>query len=170
MADLNKVMLIGRLTRDVETRTFSTTGGKVAKFGLAVAYIRDKKDPNTGEWGGGETTFIDIEVFNRENRQLADLVEQRLRKGSQVYIEGRLRLNKWTTQDGQERQKLLVVADNLEFLDPRTDTGEGGSRPRTSSQPAARKAPAAAANASRVEDAGQVDSGDVEPPQDDIPF
>src|SRR5262245_58401986 len=166
MADLNKVMLIGRLTRDVETRAFASTGGKVAKFGLAVAYIRDKKDPNTGEWGGGETTFIDVEVFNRENRQLADLVEKRLKKGSQVYIEGRLRLNKWTTQDGQERQKLLVVADNLEFLDPRTEGGysEGGeSRPRSSQPAPAKKAPAA----SRLE---EPEAGEPEPPQDDIPF
>jgi single-strand DNA-binding protein len=171
MADLNKVMLIGRLTRDVETRTFASTGGKVAKFGLAVAFIRDKKNPTTGEWEGGETTFIDIEVFNRENRQLADLVEQRLRKGSQVYLEGRLRLNKWTTQDGQERQKLLVVADTVEFLDPRSDTGaaDGGARPRTSSQAAPVKKTSPPPAKTPVYDE-EPEAVEMEQPQDDIPF
>jgi len=180
VADLNKVMLIGRLTRDIESRTF-TTGGKVAKFGLAVAYMRDKKNPTTGEWEGGETTFIDIEVFNRENRQLADLAEKRLKKGSQVYLEGRLRLNKWTTQDGQERQKLLVVVDNMEFLDARTDGGYGGgggdeggsSAPRRSSSPApARKAAAPAPRREAYDDDGMNGSGggDESPSEDNIPF
>jgi len=124
MANLNKVMLIGRLTRDPETRTFAN-GGKVAKFGFAVNYLMQKKNPTTGEWEGGETAFVDIEAFNRPSggRQLADLVEQRLRKGQQVYLEGRLRLNEWTDKEGQKRSKLLVVLDNLEFLEGR---GEGG--------------------------------------------
>jgi single-strand DNA-binding protein len=138
MANLNKVMLIGRLTRDPESRTFAN-GGKVAKFGFAVAYIRQRKNPTTGDWEGGETAFVDVEVFNsnREGgRQLADLVEQRLRKGQQVYLEGRLRLNEWTDQQGQKRSKLLVVADNLEFLEP-PGGGSGGAPP-------ARKAPAPA--------------------------
>jgi single-strand DNA-binding protein len=136
MANLNKVMLIGRLTRDPETRTF-INGGKVTKFGFAVAYIRQKKNPATGEWEGGETAFIDVEVFNsnREGgRQLADLVEQRLRKGQQVYLEGRLRLNEWTDKDGQKRSKLLVVADNLEFLDSPGMSSTEGSRPPRSTQ------------------------------------
>jgi single-strand DNA-binding protein len=171
MADVNKVILIGRLTRDVETRSFANTGGKVAKFGLAVAYMRDRKDPNTGEWGGGETTFIDIEVFNRETRQLADLVESRLRKGSQVYVEGRLRLNKWTDKEGQERQKLLVVADTVEFLDPRENgMGDGGSRTRTTAQSASspRKPSAPAPKAPVYEE--ERAPMDEEQPQDDIPF
>jgi single-strand DNA-binding protein len=175
MANLNKVMLIGRLTRDPESRSFVSSGreGKVAKFGLGVKYMMDKKNPATGEWEGGESAFIDVEVFNRENRQLADLVESRLRKGQQVYVEGRLRLNKWTDKDGQERQKLLVVADNIEFLEPRSDTGsgEGSSRPRASSQsgPPARKG-AAPANAARFEEESPMDSGGDETPPDDIPF
>ena len=171
MADINKVILIGRLTRDPETRSFAN-GGKVAKFGLAVAYTRDKKNPSTGEWEGGETTFLDIEVFNREMRQLADLVEQRLRKGQQVYIEGRLRLNKWTDKEGQERSKLLIVADNVEFLEPRTDggTGEGGSRSRPTAQPAqaVRKAPVQPSSNAGFEPAPE--PMDMEQPQDEIPF
>lgn len=146
MANLNKVMLIGRLTRDPEVRTFAN-GGKVAKFGFAVNFTLQKKNPATGQWEGGETVFIDVETFNRENgRQLADLAEQRLRKGHQVFLEGRLRLNEWTDKEGQKRSKLLVVADSLEFLEPRTDGGTGDSGNRVSRPaPAARK-PAAPSN------------------------
>jgi single-strand DNA-binding protein len=146
MANLNKVMLIGRLTRDPETRMFAN-GGKVAKFGLAVNYMMQKRNPTTGEWEGGETAFIDIETFNRPNgRQLADLAEQRLRKGQQVFVEGRLRLNEWTDKDGQKRSKLLVVADGLEFLEPRSDSGgEGYNRvPRAAGSSYRPAGPAAA--------------------------
>ena len=128
MANLNKVMLIGRLTRDPEVRTFPNTGGKVAKFGFAVNNRR--KNSSTGEWEA-EPVFIDMEVFNRgEQGRQADLVEQSLRKGHQVFIEGHLRLDQWTSQDGQKRQRLLVVVDNFQFLEPRSDagSGEGGSR------------------------------------------
>ena len=89
MANLNKVMLIGRLTRDVEVRAFSN-GGKVAKFGFAVNNRR--KNSQTGQWED-EPVFLDVEVFNRgENGRMADLAEQYLAKGRQVYIEGHLRL------------------------------------------------------------------------------
>ena len=81
MANLNKVMLIGRLTRDPEVRTFAN-GGKVAKFGFAVN--NRKKNQPTGQWED-EPVFLDVEAFNRENgRKLADLVEQYLKKGDQV--------------------------------------------------------------------------------------
>jgi len=128
MANLNKVMLIGRLTRDPEVRTFAS-GGKVAKFGFAVNNRR--KNPSTGQWED-EPVFLDVDAFNRgeAGRQLADLVEQYLRKGHQVFIEGHLRLEQWTGQDGQKRQRITVRVDNFQFLEPRTDggTGEAGNR------------------------------------------
>jgi single-strand DNA-binding protein len=128
MANLNKVMLIGRLTREPEVRTFST-GGKVAKFGFAVN--NRKKNSSTGQWED-EPVFLDVDAFNRgeSGRQLADLVEQYLHKGHQAFIEGRLQLDQWTGQDGQKRQKIKIVLDNLQFLEPRTDSGagEGGMR------------------------------------------
>jgi single-strand DNA-binding protein len=132
MANLNKVMLIGRLTRDPEVRTFSN-GGKVAKLGFAVN--NRKKNAQTGQWED-DPVFLDVEVFNRgENGRQADLVEQSLRKGNQVFIEGHLRLDQWTSQqDNQKRSKLVVVVDNFQFLEPRTDGGgDGGMR---SSRPA----------------------------------
>ncbi|HZT82175.1 MAG TPA: single-stranded DNA-binding protein [Gemmataceae bacterium] len=170
MANLNKVMLIGRLTRDPESRTFAN-GGKVAKFGLAVAYIPQKKNPATGQWEGGETAFIDIEAFNssREGgRQLADLVENYLRKGSQVFIEGRLRLNEWTDKEGQKRTKLLVVADGLQFLEQR-EGGGGASAPRMA--PAPRKpAPPPDHFGEPEPDAFEPPAGGGDENPDNIPF
>jgi len=122
MANLNKVMLIGRLTRDPEVRAFSN-GGKVAKFGFAVN--NRKKNSQTGQWED-EPVFLNVEAFNRgEFGKQADLCEQ-LRKGSQVFIEGHLQLDQWTSQDGQKRSQIKVVVDNFQYLEPR---GEGGPRP-----------------------------------------
>jgi single-strand DNA-binding protein len=124
MANLNKVMLIGRLTRDPETRTFAN-GGKVANFGFAVN--NRKKNPTTGQWED-EPVFVDIKAFNREKgRQLADLVEQYMHKGHQFYLEGRLTFEQWTSKEGQKQSKLRVVLDDFQFLEPRTD-GNGGTR------------------------------------------
>jgi len=92
MANLNKVILIGRLTRDVETRSFPS-GGMVAKFGFAVT--NRKKNSQTGQWED-EPMYIDAEVYNRgETGKLADLVRDRCRKGSQIMLEGKLHLDQW---------------------------------------------------------------------------
>ena len=125
MANLNKVMLIGRLTRDPEARTFSN-GGKVVNFGFAVNNRR--KNTATGQWED-EPVFIDMSVFNRgETGRQADLVEQSLRKGHQVFIEGHLKLDQWTSQEGQKRSKLSVIVDNFQFLEPRGEGAGDGSR------------------------------------------
>ena len=123
MANLNKVMLIGRLTRDPEVRTFSN-GGKVAKFGFAVN--NRKKNATSGQWED-EPVYIDCEVFNRgEMGKMADLAEQYLAKGRQVFLEGHLKLDSWTDQTGQKKSKLTVVVDVMQFLEPRKDgMGEG---------------------------------------------
>ncbi|HLN29416.1 MAG TPA: single-stranded DNA-binding protein [Gemmataceae bacterium] len=126
MANLNKVMLIGRLTRDPEMRTFAN-GGKVASFGFAVNNRR--KNASTGQWED-EPVFLDVEAFNRgETGKQADLVEQYLRKGRQVFLEGHLKLDQWTAQDGQKRSKLKIVVDNMQFLErPEGSTSDGGMR------------------------------------------
>jgi single-strand DNA-binding protein len=135
MANLNKVMLIGRLTRDPEVRAFAN-GGKVAKIGFAVNTRR--KNNSTGEYED-TPVFIDIDAFNTERRKLADLVEQYLRKGHQAYVEGSLMLDQWTDKEGQKRSKLKVILDNVQFLEPRADGGEGGMRAPRASAPAPRK-------------------------------
>jgi single-strand DNA-binding protein len=125
VANLNKVMLIGRLTRDPEMRTFAN-GGKVAKFGFAVN--NRKKNPSTGLWED-EAVFLDCDAFNRGDfGKTADVVEQYLRKGHQAFIEGHLQLDKWADKTtGQERTKLKIVVDNVQFLEPKGADG-GASR------------------------------------------
>jgi single-strand DNA-binding protein len=143
MADVNKVILIGRLTRDPESRTFSN-GGKVAKFGFAVGSRR--KNQQTGQWEDGETMFIDCEAFNRGDfGHLADRCEQSLRKGMQVYLEGRLKLETWDDKtSGQKRSKHALVVDNMQFLESRQQGSEGGYQGRpTSGVTSAPRGPAA---------------------------
>jgi single-strand DNA-binding protein len=137
MANLNKVMLIGRLTNEPEERVF-TNGGKVAKFRFAVNNRR--KNMSTGQWED-EPVFLDVEAFNRgESGKQADLVMQYLRKGHQVFIEGHLKLDQWKSKEGENRSRLVVVTDNFQFLEPRSDgMGDGGRAPRAASAPAPRQ-------------------------------
>jgi len=126
MANLNKVMLIGRLTRDPECRSFST-GGKVAKFGFAVNNRR--KNSQSGQWEE-VPVFVECEAFNRGDfGKLADTVEQYLRKGSQAYVEGRLQLDQWDDKNtGQKRSQLKVVVETVQFLDSKADAQARNSR------------------------------------------
>lgn len=166
MANLNKVMLIGRLTRDPEVRTFSN-GGKVAKIGFAVN--NRKKNQQTGQWED-DPVFLDIDAFNRETgRKLADLVEQYLHKGNQVYIEGNLVLDQWTDKDGQKRSKLKIVMQDVQFLEPRTDGAQGDSAARAprASQPAPRRPEPSHSNSNFDEPEPGPSGGN---PEDDIPF
>jgi single-strand DNA-binding protein len=141
MANLNKVMLIGRLTRDPEVRTFSN-GGKVAKLGFAVN--NRKKNTQTGEWED-VPVYLDVEFFNRGDfGKQADQVEQNLRKGRQIFIEGHLRMDTWESQqDGQKRSKLVIVGESFQYLDPKEGGMGGSSRSSSAPRPAmAQNAPA----------------------------
>ena len=165
MANLNKVMLIGRLTRDPEVRTFSN-GGKVAKFGFAVNNRR--KNQQTGQWED-EPCFVDCSVFNRgENGRQADLVEQSLRKGHQVFLEGHLTLDQWQDKTtGDKRSALRVVVDNFQFLE-RREEGSGGMG-RTSAPPA--RKPAAYSSEEFADSHSEAPEAPAEGPGgDDIPF
>ncbi len=136
MANLNKVMLIGRLTRDPEMVSFQN-GGRVAKFGFAVNNRR--KNQSTGQWED-EPVFLDVEAYNRENgRKLADLVEQYLKKGHQAYLECSMKLDTWNDKTtGDKRQKLKFVLNDMQFLEPKADgaNAEGGQRAMRSGSPA----------------------------------
>lgn len=165
MANLNKVMLIGRLTRDPEVRVFSN-GGKVAKFGFAVNNRR--KNMQTGQWED-EPVFLDVEAFNRgESGKQADLVENSLRKGHQAFIEGHLKLDQWTSQDGQKRQRLLVVMDNMQFLEKRPEgmsPPSGGSSRRSMGPPSD-----GGGDHYESEPPSHMDAPPPDRPQEDIPF
>ena len=139
MANLNKVMLIGRLTRDPEITEFDN-GGKVAEMGFAVNNRR--KNPVSGEWED-VPVWLNLKAFNRAaGRKLADLAGNNLRKGRQVYVEGHLALEEWTgKEDGKHRTKTLVYVDGLEFL------GHGKNAP--GAQAAAGAQPAAGAAAAQ---------------------
>jgi single-strand DNA-binding protein len=176
MANLNKVMLIGRLTRDPEVRTFGT-GGKVANFGFAVN--NKKKNQQTGQWED-EPVFLDIEAFNRETgRKLADLVEQYFRKGAQFYLEGHLKLDQWQDKnDGSKRSRLKIVLDDFQFFEARQDGMNNEGAPRAASRPSSpaptrRPAPAAPASNGNYDEPPEPDFAG-EPPQGgdggDIPF
>lgn len=169
MANLNKVMLIGRLTRDPEVRTFGS-GGKVTNFGFAVNNRR--KNNSTGQWED-EPVFIDVAVFNRgEMGKQADLAEQSLRKGHQVFIEGHLKFDQWTSQDNQKRSKLSVVVDNFQFLEPRGDGGmsEGGARMQRGPAPMNRQAPPPEPHSGGYDDPGPSINPHDRGGEEEIPF
>jgi single-strand DNA-binding protein len=163
-------MLIGRLTRDPEVRTFSN-GGKVANLGFAVN--NRKKNQQTGEWED-EPCFLDLKAFNsgfERGRKLADLCEQYLRKGHQAYIEGHLVLEQWTNQEGQKQSKIRVVVEDVQFLEPRSQGGmnEGGMG-RSASAPARSMGGYSSNNGGGY---GEPQPEPLEPPataESDIPF
>ena len=113
---LNRIVLMGRLTRDPELR-HTQTGTPVASFSLAVD--RDFKDKATGEKG---TDFIDIVAW----RSTAEFVSRYFTKGRMAVVEGRLQLRDWTDKDGNKRRSAEVVADNVYFGDSKRDAEAAG--------------------------------------------
>ena len=132
MANLNKVMLIGRLTRDPEIKTFNN-GGKVANVGFAVN--NRKKNQQTGQWED-VPVWIDLKAFNRETgRKTADLIESSLKKGQQIYVEGHLVLEEWTgKEDGKKMSKMVVYVDDFQFLEKREGGAPSSSAPRSAAK------------------------------------
>ncbi len=117
MANLNKVMLIGRLTRDPESRALPS-GSAVVTFGLATNRVYNNRQ--SGE-KVEETTFVDIEAWGRTGETIA----RYMKKGRQIFLEGRLKFDSWE-RDGQRRSKLSVVAENFQFIDSQNGGGGGG--------------------------------------------
>jgi single-strand DNA-binding protein len=165
MANLNKVMLIGRLTKDPEMVSFSS-GGRVAKIRFAVN--NRVKNQQSGQWED-KPVWLDVKAFNRETgRKLADLCEQYLKKGHQVYIEGHLVLEEWE-KDGEKRSRLVIVMEDMQFLEPKTDGGASRSAP--ASAPARSAAPSSSTGQSH----GGYDDEPGPPPNaghqdEEIPF
>jgi len=118
MASFNKVILLGNLTRDPETRV-TANGNTICKLGLAVSRVYSTRDGERRE----ETTFVDIDAFGKQ----AEVITKYMRKGRPLMVEGRLKLDQWETNDGQKRSKLAVVLENFQFIGGRDDGGSGGS-------------------------------------------
>lgn len=117
MPNLNKVMLMGNLTRDPELR-YTPSNTPVANIGLAV----NRRWRNQQGEQQEETTFVDCEAWGRT----AEILSQYLKKGRPVYLEGRLRLDQWQDQQGQNRSKLKVVVESFQFIDSRQGDASGG--------------------------------------------
>ncbi len=148
MANFNKVILIGNLTREPELRV--TPGGvSICKFGLAVNRNFTDKNGEKRE----ETTFVDIDAFGRQ----AETISKYMTKGRPIMVEGRLKLDQWEDKNsGEKRSRLGVVLENFQFMGGRGE-GEGGgggsgfdggessySSPEQHSPPARKPAPAPA--------------------------
>jgi single-strand DNA-binding protein len=153
MANFNKVILIGNLTRDPELR-YTPKGTAIAKIGLAINRTWKTETGETKE----EVTFVDIDAFGRQ----AETLGQYMKKGRPIMIEGRLKLDTWDDkQTNQKRSRLGVVLETFQFLDfNKSPEGTGAPLPPKSRQP-------------------QVAGGDSEPQppdaaappeEDDVPF
>ncbi len=158
MANLNKVMLIGNLTRDPELR-HTPKGTAVAELGLAINRVwRDEQGQKQED-----TTFVDVTLWGRQ----AEVAQQYLTKGSPCYIEGRLNLDTWDDKaTGQKRSKLKVVGETLQLLGSKGSSSGGGNgyseRPQqVSSAPQQRSSPPQGASAAPADDFQE---------DDDIPF
>ncbi len=147
MASLNRVILIGNLTRDPELR-FTPSGSPVAGFGLAVNRTYTNKQGEKVE----NVDFFNIVVWAK----LAELCTEYLKKGRPVALEGRLQSRSWETEDGQKRSVVEVVAENVQFLGSGQGQGGQGTGERSEGAPAP-----AGRSESPVE---EIDLGD------DIPF
>ena len=112
----NRVILVGNLTRDPELR-YMPSGGAVCTTGIATNRKFKKQDGSQGE----EVCFIDITFFGRT----AEIANQYLNRGKKILVEGRLKLDQWTDQNGAKRSKHSVIVDNMQMLDSRSQN-EGG--------------------------------------------
>jgi len=117
MANINRVVLVGNLTRDPELRT-TPSGTSVCKLRLAVN--ERTKDPATGQWGD-RANYFDVTVWGNQGESCA----QYLAKGRPVAVDGRLQWREWDAQDGTKRQAVEIIADSVQFLGSRQDA-EGG--------------------------------------------
>ncbi len=156
MANFNKVILAGNLTRDPELR-YTPKGLAVAKIGLA---INRNWTTETGE-KKEEVTFVDVDAFGRQ----AEVIAQYMKKGRPFLVEGRLRLDQWEDKNTHQKQsKLKVVLESFSFIDSKPgDTGTPGEAPRSR--------PAAAATAAPASAAPEPAEGDAPPHEgDDVPF
>ena len=150
MASFNRVILAGNLTRDPQL-SYTPSNTAVCEFGMAMNRKWRDRDGNQKD----EVCFVDVTSYGRQ----AETINQYMKKGSPMLVEGRLRYRQWTNKEGQNRTRLDVVVENFTFLG-----GGGGGGGAGGTRPAARPASAAADDGPPPEDLGP-------PPEDpEIPF
>lgn len=163
MASVNKVILVGNCGRDPEVR-YLPSGGAVANVSIATTSRR--KDRNSGEFVE-ETQWHRVTFFER----LAEIVGEYVKKGTPIYVEGRLTYRKYTDKDGIEKNATDIVASEMQLLGGRQGMGgpadeDGGGAPRRSAPPAQRPA----ASAPRQQAPAAKASSGFDDMDDDIPF
>ena len=153
MASLNKVLLMGNLTRDPQL-SYLPSQTAVVEFGMAMSRKFKKQDGSMAE----DTCFVDCQLFGKR----AEVVNKYFKKGEPIFVEGRLKFDQWQAQDGTKKSKLRVFVENFEFIG-KGGGGQGGGQSRQSGSGAA-----------ETSDFGG--GGDMEVPygagggDDDIPF
>jgi single-strand DNA-binding protein len=144
MANLNRVFLMGRLTRDVELR-YTPKGTAVAEISLAINRYRTDDAGNKSE----EVTFVQVQLWAR----LAEIASQYLTKGKSCMIDGRLQLDTWDDrQTGQKQSRLRVIGENLQLLGSRQESDGNASTPPPRPSGSARPGPAAPATRAPVDE------------------
>lgn len=170
MANYNRIIMMGNLTRDPEHKQLAS-GQAVCRFGLASN--RQFKNKQTGTMVQ-EVCFVDVDVWGPQ----AESCRQFLSKGRSVLVEGRLKLDSWQEQDGAKRSKHFIVADRVTFLaagaqndDSASDEASAEFTPATTSAPqAAEVAPKPKRVAKAPSASGEVDFKDKAPFEDELPF
>ncbi len=158
MANLNKVMLIGNLTRDPELR-HTPKGTAVTELGLAINRVWYDDNKQKQE----DTTFVDVTFWGRQ----AESIQQYLTKGRPILIEGRLQLDTWDDKEtGKKRSKLRVIGESFQFIDSKpggsgSSGGYSSDRAQASSAPQQHSGPPQGASAAPADDFQE---------EDDIPF
>jgi single-strand DNA-binding protein len=135
MASYNRVILMGNLTRDPELKTLPDSETQVCDFALAV----NRRWKNAGGVEGEEVLFIDCAAFGKNGQTIAET----LTKGRPLHVEGRLRFEQWTQEDGQRRSKHRVIVEQFRFVDRKPGTGKPEKRDTRNKRRASSKRPAA---------------------------
>ena len=151
--NLNKAMIIGNLTRDPETRT-TPSGQTVTSFGVATNLVWTDASGAKQE----KVEFHNIVAW----RKLADICAKYLKKGSKIYLEGRLQTQSWEGQDGVKRNRTEIIADNMIMLDSKGAKSSGPYSPSAASGPTD--------DASQPEPPAATGSGEEEIKVENIPF
>ena len=159
MASLNKVLLIGNLTRDPDVRVMKN-GRPVCNFGLALNRSYKDAEGNRKD----ETTFVDVECFGPR----AEAVGRFFTKGRAIFVEGRLKLDQWESKEGEKRSALRVVLDNFEFVDSKQDSAQSqGTKPYEAPKDAPVTETAARTDTETPSSASTEPDSDLE---EDVPF
>ena len=162
MSNLNKALLIGRLTKDPEMR-YTPSGTAVTSFSIATNRWSTGPDGERKEF----TDYHNIVAYPIGKRNLAETVAQYTRKGALVFVEGRIQTRSWEGQDGQKRRVTEIIANDVQFLEPR-GAGVGAGAREGAREGATAAAGRPSGNATTEESTGDDVPRDVDP--DDIPF